>query len=164
MHVYNKYPFGPPNLQVTITQGCDTPGHKPPGKDLVFPGISYTGQTGGGLGTPIYAIEDGIVRFLRRGLPHCPDPNNCPGNDNMILIEGSDGYYTGYHHVRPDSSCVVGLRIRLNSPPFRSFLGTVDNSGRSYGAHVHIGRYGPGPVDTWHERAVCDWAIKGVDA
>jgi hypothetical protein len=163
LHVYETFPFGDKSLRVTITQDCHTPGHIPPGKDLVFPGIAYTGVSGHNLGTAIHAMEDGIVRFLRTGMKHCPDPNNCPGNDNMILVEGNDGYYTGYHHVRPEA-LAVGLRIRLHSPPFRTYLGTLDDSGRSYGAHIHIGRYAPGPVETWYERAVCDWAIKGVDA
>lgn len=157
--VYSRYPFGPPNLQVTVSQGCEQPGHIPPGKDLVFPGISYSGQEGMGLGTPIYAMEAGRVRFIRRDRPHCPDPNNCPGNDNMILVEGSDRYYTGYHHVRPDSSIIENLSI-----PIGRYLGTVDDSGRSYGAHVHIGRYTPGDVVTWYNRATCNWAIQGVDA
>ncbi|PNQ85918.1 M23 family peptidase [Paenibacillus polymyxa] len=159
MKIYCRHPFNT-SERIWVTQGCG-PGHIPPGKDLVFNGISYSGQTAHGLGTPVYAMESGTVRFIRRGLPHCPDPNNCPGNDNMILVEGSDRYYTGYHHVRPDSSIVENMSI-----PRGRFLGTVDDSGRSYGAHVHIGRYSPGNFATWwhSDRATCDWAIVGVDA
>lgn len=160
--IYCRHPFNT-SERVRVTQGCG-PGHIPPGKDLVFNGIRYGTRVLGGRylhGTPVYAMESGIVRFIRRGLPHCPDPNNCPGNDNMILVEGSDGYYTGYHHVRPDSSIVENLSI-----PRDRFLGTVDNSGRSYGAHVHIGRYSRGDFATWwhSDRATCDWSISGVDS
>ncbi|WP_369680107.1 M23 family metallopeptidase [Bacillus sp. AFS018417] len=105
-------------------------------------------------GTPVYAIESGTVRIVRRNSPHCPDPNNCPQYDNMVLVEDIDGFYTQYGHITPDGPIQEGVSIQIGD-----CLGFVDNSGVTTGPHVHIGRYEPGDATTWFNRPTCDWVL-----
>lgn len=158
MKVYSRHPFDT-SLPVTISQPCG-PDH-PGAKDLKFDGIrwgEFVPNVGFKHGTPVFAIESGIVRVVRRNSPHCPDKNNCPQFDNTVIIEGSDGYYTQYGHVTPDGPIQVGVSIKKGD-----LLGFVDNSGVTSGPHVHVARYEPGNAETWYERPTCDWKIAGVD-
>jgi Peptidase family M23 len=116
LKIYCRHPFNT-SLPVTITQQCG-PDH-PGAKDLRIYGIKWKPWNGAAYlhpGTKVYAMESGIVRKVRRHLPHCPDTNNCPLHDNMVLVEGPDGFYTQYGHVtvlgvREGSSIQIGSYI-----------------------------------------------------
>jgi hypothetical protein len=161
LKIYCRHPFDT-SSKVRILLGC-VPEHIGGGaKDLAFDGIRW-GEFVPGVGfmhgTPVYAMESGIVRKVRKNLPNCPDPNNCPQFDNMVLVEGSDRFYTQYGHITPDGPIQEGKSIQKGE-----LLGFVDNSGVTTTPHVHVARYEPGNADTWFDRPTCDWYIHRVDS
>ncbi|MRC18413.1 peptidoglycan DD-metalloendopeptidase family protein [Bacillus thuringiensis] len=125
----------------------------PGAKDLGFPTIQY--------GAPIHAIEKGTVRYLRRNSTHCTDDAYCPDFDNMVLIEGNDHGYTGYHHVKPLSDLQEGMFVEAGQK-----IGHIDDSGVTSGPHLHLARYTAGELATWwhSDRGTCDWGLAGWDA
>ncbi|MEH7743994.1 M23 family metallopeptidase [Neobacillus drentensis] len=153
-YIYCKNPFTGkrieegstlPEDQVEIIAPC---GHGPGAKDIRFPGIQYRKAFLGHYrsGSPIYAMQTGKVRYLRRDSVHCPEGAPCPNNDNMVLIEayGSAGYYTGYHHVKPIPELQEGMEVEAGQ-----MIGHIDSSGRTSTPHLHLARYTPGDSATW---------------
>ncbi|MFE7812529.1 M23 family metallopeptidase [Streptomyces sp. NPDC057433] len=157
MKVYPRHPFAT-SSPVVVSQGCG-PHHV--AKDLRFDGTGWFSVDPNIPDSPnptkVFAMESGVVVNYRINCPHCPDSNNCPKFANMILVRGSDGYYTEYAHVS-GTHMLPGLEITQGK-----LLGWVDNSGVTTGPHVHIGRSAPGDAATWFQRLVCDWRVQGVD-
>lgn len=87
MTIYCRHPFRTTE-KVTISLGCN-PGH-PGSKDLVFPGFTF--------GTPVYAMESGVIADIRTNRPHCPT-SDCPQYANNVVIRGQDGFFTEYNHM-----------------------------------------------------------------
>lgn len=82
--------------------------------------------SGCGYGSPIYAVRDGTV--VRTG--------NNPGADGIYaIINHGDGYYSIYMHM---ASVIArsGQAVKRGQ-----VIGTMGNSGRSTGTHLHLGIY-----------------------
>ncbi|MBW2701414.1 MAG: M23 family metallopeptidase [Deltaproteobacteria bacterium] len=77
------------------------------------------------IGTPIWAPADGTVRFAgRKG-----------ANGNLIVLRHANGYETIYAHLhRIGKGVRRGGRVRQ-----KQVIGTVGNTGRSTGPHLHYG-------------------------
>lgn len=158
LYIYCRHPFNTSARGVRVTNPCK-PGHEG-AKDLNFPGMPY--------GTPVFAMESGVVVEARRDRIPCQgSPPDCLPNN--VVVQGSDGFYTEYAHVKPfrnpylspRPSIGIGRQIRAGQ-----LLGYVDNSGPTQGDPVvHIARYTPGSSETWYSRpSPCDWYIHRVDA
>ena len=130
MKIYCRHPFNTTS-KVIVTQDCK-PEHQG-AKDLNFVGMPY--------GTPVYAMESGVVDDIRRDRPHCPT-SDCPGYANNVVVRGSDGFYTEYAHITPVRRRYPSLSS--TTPPYvvrprplaigdqiieGQLLGWVDNSG-----------------------------------
>lgn len=77
-------------------------------------------------GSDVRAMEDGVVKAI--------EPNGTPGGDeNFVVVQGSDGMYTIYAHVTP--SVVVNQTVSAGQK-----IGTVDDTGVTNGPHVHLCR------------------------
>lgn len=83
-------------------------------------------------GTPIYAVQDGVVRTVQAWDGVTKTGNQSWGN--MIVLQ----------HVGPDSSVFYSLYAHMQSPPSiaigtsvakGSVIGAVGNTGNVYGAH-----------------------------
>ncbi|NKQ20716.1 M23 family metallopeptidase [Brevibacillus laterosporus] len=171
MKIYCRHPFKT-NEKVTIPPGFGChPGH-PGSKDLVFPGITF--------GTPVYAMESGVIADVRTNRPHCPTPD-CPQYANNVVIRGQDGFFTEYNHMTRATKVDLRVdpRVGPGGRPWRwnrqllkigdsitrgQLIGFVDDSGYTTGPHLHVGRYTPGDDKTWWSRPTCDWMIQGVDS
>ncbi len=82
--------------------------------------------SGCGYGSPVYAVRDGVV--VRTG--------NNPGADGIYaIIDHGDGYYSIYMHM---ASVIArsGQTVKRGQ-----VIGTMGNSGRSTGTHLHLGIY-----------------------
>ncbi len=85
-------------------------------------------------GTSVYTAGPGIVVGARSGSPHVSPPYDFslrPPATNYVRVDLNSGYTVGYFHVTP--SVAVGDTV-----PRGGILGTVDNSGRTTGPHVHV--------------------------
>ncbi|MEQ6353647.1 M23 family metallopeptidase [Lysinibacillus sp. M3] len=164
MKIYCRHPFNT-TAQIEVIYGCSD--NHEGAKDLRFVG-------GMPHGTPVYAMESGVVAHLKRGRIHC-DTDNCPNEANNVVIQGSDKFFTEYAHITPAPFISqlspprfvplrIGDRIRAGQ-----LIGWVDNSGRTTVPHVHISRFQflnlnpPRPMKTY-DGFTCDWSIVGVDA
>lgn len=81
-------------------------------------GVDFSAKAG----TPIYATGDGVISsvdFLFYGY------------GNMVVIDHGFGYVTRYAHMR-DIFVVEGMKIKRGE-----CIGTVGNSGKTTGAHLH---------------------------
>jgi hypothetical protein len=162
--IYPRHPFDPTASNVKVSNGCRPDDH-PGSRDLVFDGMRADKTT------PVYAMEDGTIIDVRRDSPPCPDPNNCPGFANRVLIQGDDGAYTEYAHIsgpiaRPPFILFVEYLRRISVGSRVSagqLLGYVDNSGVTTGPNLHIARFTSGDATTYFERPTCDWSIQGVN-
>lgn len=144
-------PAVPPEYKVERYKDCG-PEHLG-ARDLGFPGIRY--------GSPVYAIEKGTVRYLRQNSVHCAEGAPCPNEDNMVLIEGNDHGYTGYHHVKSIPEIHTGMFVQAGQ-----LIGHIDDSGRTSVPHLHLARYTEGLAEEWWKpiRATCDWGFAGWGA
>ena len=157
-YVYPRTPFNTSEPVFLIGTGCN-PNH-PGARDLGFYGIRW--------GEPVYAVEDGTVVsvfgnstcFSTEPDPQFPDTNVIPNPNcetgvnrvNKIVIRGNDGFITEYVHVLPLSNLMVGSQVQQGMR-----LGSVDQSGYTSGAHVHLERYDFGP--NGEIRRTCNWTI-----
>ncbi|PFZ75896.1 hypothetical protein COL82_19175 [Bacillus toyonensis] len=167
MKIYCRHPFNT-TAQINVINGCRIhPGlddDHPGAKDLNFVGMPH--------GTPVYAMESGVVADIRRGRIHC-DTAVCPNQANNVVIQGSDSWFTEYAHITPAPfisqlspprfvQLRIGHRVQAGQ-----LIGWVDDSGRTTTPHVHITRFqfltDTNPMKTYGG-FTCDWAILGVDA
>ncbi len=84
-------------------------------------GIDYTP----GEGTPIHAVADGTI--IISGVT---GSNGAYGES--IWIQHGDGYRTIYAHMQ------VGTRVPVGPVQRGQYIGRVGDTGRSFGAHLHI--------------------------
>lgn len=92
------------------------PGHE--GIDLFAP-----------LGSDIVACADGIVKLGAMALLDYPQG---PAYGNQVRITHADGYETIYAHLN-DIVVTVGQRVKSGD-----LLGHADNTGNSFGNHLHL--------------------------
>jgi murein DD-endopeptidase MepM/ murein hydrolase activator NlpD len=87
-------------------------------------------------GTPVYAAESGTVAGSdsskrAASYPACRTQSPAP-QPNFVKIQGSDGYYTVYAHVKPtvtQGQVTAGQQI-----------GVTDTSGCQSNPHIHMTR------------------------
>lgn len=84
-------------------------------------GIDYTP----GFGTPIHAVADGTVT-----LSGISGSNGAYGES--VWIQHADGFRTIYAHMREGTRIAKGPVVRGQK------IGEVGDTGKSYGAHLHI--------------------------
>jgi len=132
------YPLGNGG-QVVCGWACYS-GHQ--GQDWQYvPNNSSYGQN-------IYAVYDGIVRYIQRGYTGCDDPFIAGGNDwnqpaNFVIIEHSNGFFTRSFHVK---DVVPGLTVGsvVKQGQVIAYIGNVgpispcDNSNPNINAHLHF--------------------------
>lgn len=197
-HEYNRTPF-----DTTETVRVSNPCHLGGARDLFFNGIQWQrmsipagadplvgnnvlrGNDGRilfeGTGTPVFAVEDGVVVFINRDST-CYDNRvqivregrGICAQGHTITLKGRDGYYTEYQHVYAVDNLVVGSIVLEGGR-----LGNVDNSDNTNGPHVHLARFNPNPnrdpnldsnlmlnlpADSRYPQfgGTCDWTMRGV--
>jgi murein DD-endopeptidase MepM/ murein hydrolase activator NlpD len=79
---------------------------------------------GAAIGTPVLASASGRVSFVGKAGP----------NGNMIRLQHSGGYETGYSHL---SRFAKGLKVGARVDQ-RQTIGYVGSTGRSTGPHLHF--------------------------
>jgi hypothetical protein len=79
---------------------------------------------GAAVGTPVLASASGRVSFIGKAGP----------NGNMIRLQHSGGYETGYSHL---SRFAKGLKVGARVDQ-RQTIGYVGSTGRSTGPHLHF--------------------------
>lgn len=77
-------------------------------------------------GTPIYAVADGTVSA--RGVLGTQGAYG-----NAVYVNHAEGWSSRYAHMVAPSSLTVGQQISRGQ-----YIGGVGNTGRSFGAHLHI--------------------------
>ena len=92
--------------------------------------------SGPGMGSKIYAANDGVVVHASSG---CPDngsyPNNCGGGyGNYVVIDHGNNYYTLYGHMLQNIAVKNGQSVSRGQ-----VIGYMGNSGQSKGTHLHFG-------------------------
>ena len=75
-------------------------------------------------GTPIYAAGDGVV---------CTNQFQAGGAGNYIQIKHNNGTFTAYFHMEVPSPQPVGSGVKAGDK-----IGTVGNTGHSFGNHLHF--------------------------
>jgi len=114
VHSGLRYPLD----RLHITSGFGYRVHPILGTRMFHSGIDYRGS----VGTPVYAVADGIVVQSSYG----------EDNGNHIAIKHSDDSQSWYLHLS-QRSVGAGQRVRG-----RQIIGKVGNTGRSSGAHLHF--------------------------
>ena len=91
---------------------------------------------GSGLGNVnIVAAKDGIVVEIKTGCPTNKGQSRCGGGyGNYIVIQHSDGNYTRYAHLHPDTITVQDNE----SVEQGQVIAKMGSSGNSTGAHLHF--------------------------
>ncbi|MDR0517234.1 MAG: M23 family metallopeptidase [Fibromonadaceae bacterium] len=115
IHSALRYPLD----RLHITSGYGWRIHPTLGKKAFHNGVDYRGA----VGTPVYAVADGIVVQSSYG----------DENGNFIAIRHSDNSQSWYLHLSQRS---VGNGQRVKG---RQIIGRVGNTGRSNGPHLHLG-------------------------
>lgn len=99
-------------------------------------------------GQNVYAVYDGVVKYIQRGYTGCDDPFIAGGNDwnqpaNFVIIEHSNGYFTRSFHVKDVvPGLVVGSAVKQGQ--VIAYVGNVgpispcDNSNPHVNAHLHF--------------------------
>lgn len=77
-------------------------------------------------GTPIKAVADGVV-------VNTDTVENDDGFGNRVILKHSDGRATVYAHMVEPTSVKVGQSVKKGQ-----IIGKVGNTGKSYGAHLHL--------------------------
>ena len=91
----------------------------------------------GAEGSPVYAADSGVVTMASGGWNG--------GYGNVIMIDHGNGYATLYGHL---SQINVGV---CQSVGAGQTIGTIGNTGNSFGAHLHFEvREGGGFVNPWY--------------
>jgi len=114
VHSGLRYPLD----RLHITSGFGYRIHPILGTRIFHSGIDYRGA----VGTPVYAVADGIVLQSSFG----------EDNGNFIAIKHSDNSQSWYLHLSQRS---VGSGQRVKG---RQIIGKVGNTGRSNGPHLHL--------------------------
>jgi hypothetical protein len=116
------------------------------GERGLLPGTAGTKNTAFRIwGLPVYAMADGVVVEVTRGVPTNPDPPSpnlyttgatTAGGGNFVGIDHGNGYVVGYCHMQNSlpASLIKGAHVVAGQ-----LLGRVGNSGSSSGPHIHIG-------------------------
>jgi len=114
VHSGLRYPLD----RLHITSGFGFRIHPTLGTRIFHSGIDYRGA----VGTPVYAVADGVVVQSSFG----------EDNGNFIAIKHSDNSQSWYLHLS-QRSVGAGQRVRG-----RQIIGKVGNTGRSNGPHLHL--------------------------
>ena len=77
-------------------------------------------------GTPIKAVADGVV-------VNADTEANDDGFGNRVILKHPDGRATVYAHMVAPASVKVGQSVKRGQ-----VIGKVGNTGKSYGAHLHL--------------------------
>lgn len=96
-------------------------------------GFDLNSSTGAPAGTPVYAMDSGIVTYAGTYARNCYGfcvNNNAPGLG--VTINHGNGYETGYWHF---SKRVVNKGEKVSKG---QLIGYVGNTGNSTGPHLHI--------------------------
>ncbi|MDE5539752.1 MAG: M23 family metallopeptidase [Bacilli bacterium] len=126
---------------VTVTGDWGWPTNK---GYIITSGYSWRGGShhnaidisGTGMGSPIYAVADGIVTTAYSG---CPDRgrgygDTCGGTfGNSVVIQHANGYYTRYAHLTHKVKVKVGDTVKKGD-----VIGYMGSSGSSTGTHLHF--------------------------
>lgn len=91
---------------------------------------------GSSLGTPVYAVADGIVIAAIDGNPDRPEgaPVSFNAQANMLLVEHAGGVVSLYAHLRKNSLTVrQGSKVKAGDQ-----IAEVGNSGITAGPHLHF--------------------------
>lgn len=112
--------------------GRDTAVHQHSGIDLVPVTVS------GALGAPVYAAEAGtLIRWgTWDGLPAL---STRTPNGNYLAIRDAAGYVWYYLHLHSVQLGNIGAKVERGTP-----IGTVGETGRATGPHLHLQVYNPG--------------------
>jgi murein DD-endopeptidase MepM/ murein hydrolase activator NlpD len=111
-HTYSVWPTD----ECGISGNDYSSGH--PGKDV----------NASAYGSNVKSMDSGTVEYVYgSGQP------NVPGDENFVVVQGSDGMYTIYAHVTPSVS-------PQDTVTAGDSIGVVDNTGRTNGPHAHICR------------------------
>jgi len=114
VHSGLRYPLD----RLHITSGFGYRIHPTLGTRIFHSGIDYRGA----VGTPVYAVADGVVVQSSFG----------EDNGNFIAVKHSDNSQSWYLHL---SQRGVGAGQRVKG---RQIIGKVGNTGRSNGPHLHL--------------------------
>lgn len=92
--------------------------------------------SGPGMGSKIYAANDGVITHVTTG---CPDNgiygSNCGGGyGNYVVISHGNNIYTLYGHMTNNVPVKVGQTVTKGT-----VVGYMGNSGSSQGTHLHFG-------------------------
>jgi len=114
VHSGLRYPLD----RLHVTSGFGYRIHPTLGTRIFHSGIDYRGS----VGTPVYAVADGVVVQSSFG----------EDNGNFIAVKHSDNSQSWYLHLSQRS---VGAGQRVKG---RQIIGKVGNTGRSNGPHLHL--------------------------
>lgn len=138
--------LAPGTYVLPTDQGYNTPGSGQDwgpracnGCSTFHRGVDITGFAGGSMGKPVYAIADGKVTMAN---PANGSGNSCQGGignapystNNPVHIQLNDGTEAVYLHMAPGSITVrEGDSVTAGQQ-----IGTINNCGQSFGAHLHF--------------------------
>lgn len=94
-------------------------------------GVDIVGTTGGV--SYIKAHSDGVVYNVADGKNNDKNSSGVNSYGNYIQLKHSDGYYTLYAHLKKGLKLKKGDVVKEGS-----VIGTMGNSGNSYGTHLHF--------------------------
>lgn len=94
-------------------------------------GVDIVGTTGGA--SYIKAHSDGVVYNVVDGKNNDKNSSGVNSYGNYIQLKHSDGYYTLYAHLKKGLKLKKGDVVKEGS-----VIGTMGNSGNSYGTHLHF--------------------------
>lgn len=80
----------------------------------------------------VVAHSDGVVTWVQKGKKNNKLAVGNASYGNAVKIKHNDGFYTLYAHMKDNIKVKKGDKVKKGQ-----FLGTLSDSGRAWGAHLH---------------------------